>query len=97
VISGDILIATPPSNKSEGTFRFRGLKLTDNGAQELWQAAPLLFDENIPVTIAGNRAYFLGRHTGPVRMPGWGWSANGSCSFPKANTEPRTYASSTEI
>ena len=63
MITGDVLIAAPPLNKQEGTFRFRGLQLSESGAQELWQAAPLAPDENMPITIAGDRAYFLGKQT----------------------------------
>lgn len=63
VIAGDILIAAPPLDKAQGTFRFRGLQLSDTGAKELWQAAPMAPDENVPITIADGRALFLGRQT----------------------------------
>lgn len=63
VITGDVLIAAPPADQGTGTFRFRGLQLSDTGAKELWQAAPFAFDENMPVTVMDDRACFLGRQT----------------------------------
>lgn len=63
VVAGDVLIATPPADKATGTYRFRGLRLADAGAREIWQATPFLFDENMPVTVVDGRAYLLGRQT----------------------------------
>jgi hypothetical protein len=61
VIAGDILIASPPLNKQDGSFRYRGLRLSEAGAQELWQDDPIAPDENMPVTVAGGRAYLLAK------------------------------------
>jgi outer membrane protein assembly factor BamB len=63
VISNDVLIAAPALNKADNAFRFRALQLSESGAKEIWHAAPFIPDENMPVTIASGRAYFLGRQT----------------------------------
>jgi outer membrane protein assembly factor BamB len=63
VIAGDVLMAAPPLNKQDGTFRFRGLQLSESGVKELWQAAPFAPDENMPITIVGDRAFLLGKQT----------------------------------
>lgn len=61
VVAQNLLIGTPALNKSDGTFRYRALRLTETGATELWQAAPLVPDENVPVLIAHGRAYLLAK------------------------------------
>jgi outer membrane protein assembly factor BamB len=62
VIAGDILLAAPPPLKGgENVVRYEGWKLSDKGAERVWQDAELPADENVPVTVAGGRAYLLGR------------------------------------
>ncbi len=62
VIAGDILIASLPMDKASRTFHYRGLRLSDSGAKEIWRAEPITPDENMPVTVVDGRVYFLRRH-----------------------------------
>ncbi|VTT96471.1 Uncharacterized protein OS=Planctomyces brasiliensis (strain ATCC 49424 / DSM 5305 / JCM 21570 / NBRC 103401 / IFAM 1448) GN=Plabr_4500 PE=4 SV=1: PQQ_2: PQQ_2 [Gemmataceae bacterium] len=62
VVAGDLLLASPPPPKGGGNVvRYEGWKLSDTGAERVWQDAELLADENLPVTVAGGRAYLLGK------------------------------------
>lgn len=62
VIAGDMLLAAPPPLKGgENVVRYEGWKLSDKGAERVWQDAELPADENVPLTVAGGRAYLLGR------------------------------------
>ncbi|HEX8915096.1 MAG TPA: PQQ-binding-like beta-propeller repeat protein, partial [Humisphaera sp.] len=60
VVSGDVLVAAPQPTKAD-VARYEGWKLTETGATKLWQDAELQGDENIPVTVAGGRAYVCGK------------------------------------
>lgn len=62
VVSGDVLLAAPPAPKGgSNAVRYEGWKLTEMGTTRVWQDAELPVDENVPVTVAGGRAYLLGR------------------------------------
>lgn len=62
VSAGDTLLASPPPPKGgENVVRYEGWKLSATGAERVWQDAELPADENVPVTVAGLRAYLLGR------------------------------------
>lgn len=62
VVSGDTLIAAPAAPKGEpNALRYEGWRLSETGASRLWQDSALQADENMPVTVAGGRAYLLGK------------------------------------
>jgi outer membrane protein assembly factor BamB len=61
VMAGDVLIAAPALDKTSGTCAYRGWRLAERGATEVWKDEPIRPDENLPVTVANGRAYFLGR------------------------------------
>jgi outer membrane protein assembly factor BamB len=61
VVSGDMLIAAPQPRGGSNVVRYEGWKLSEAGATRVWQGAELAADENVPVTVAGERAYLLGR------------------------------------
>lgn len=67
VVAGDMLLAAPPPTRGgPPEVRYEGWKLSDTGAERVWQDEVISFDENIGITIREGRAYLLGRKL--VRM-----------------------------
>lgn len=62
LIQGDILVGhVIPDPKKQGGF-FQGWKLSDTGAEKIWQEDFLAFDENLTVTLGSDRAFLVGRN-----------------------------------
>ena len=62
LIHGDILIAhIVPDPKKQGGY-FQGYKLSDAGANRIWQDDFLAYDENLTVSLGHGKAYLVGRN-----------------------------------
>ena len=59
VIAGDMLLAAAKVEKGAKPY-YTGWQLSDTGAKQVWKDDPFPPDENIPVTVAGGKAYLLG-------------------------------------
>jgi len=59
VVAGDVLLAAARAAKGAQPC-YTGWQLSQTGARQVWKDEPFPPDENIPVTVAGGKAYLLG-------------------------------------